>query len=124
MIVKNQYHGLNFWIYNFCFLFVQEVVSLLPSPWCKNFLHSAPAVVVRYMFVHIHQMPFPALRFMANFIAGICYPFFVALQACRGTDLDSGIETDSGPDENMCQKIPVEADFLYAYSTAPGKMNE
>lgn len=51
-------------------------------------------------------------------LAGKPKLFFI--QACRGTDLDSGIETDSGPDENMCQKIPVEADFLYAYSTAPG----
>jgi hypothetical protein len=43
-------------------------------------------------------------------------------QACRGTELDCGIETDSGIDDDMaCQKIPVEADFLYAYSTAPGK---
>lgn len=42
-------------------------------------------------------------------------------QACRGTELDSGVEADSGPDEMMCQKIPVEADFLYAYSTAPGE---
>jgi hypothetical protein len=43
-------------------------------------------------------------------------------QACRGTELDCGIETDSGTDEEMaCQKIPVEADFLYAYSTAPGE---
>nr|XP_056711889.1 caspase-3 [Euleptes europaea] len=51
-------------------------------------------------------------------LAGKPKLFFI--QACRGTDLDSGIETDSGPDENICQKIPVEADFLYAYSTAPG----
>ncbi|XP_076850889.1 LOW QUALITY PROTEIN: caspase-3-like [Brachyhypopomus gauderio] len=39
------------------------------------------------------------------------------MAACRGTDLDAGIETDS-PDGSL--KIPVEADFLYAYSTAPG----
>ncbi|KAM9576220.1 caspase-3 isoform 1-T1 [Trichechus inunguis] len=48
-------------------------------------------------------------------------PKLFIIQACRGTDLDCGIETDSGFDEDMtCQKIPVEADFLYAYSTAPG----
>ncbi|XP_037382298.1 caspase-3 [Talpa occidentalis] len=48
-------------------------------------------------------------------------PKLFIIQACRGTDLDSGIETDSGTDDDMaCHKIPVEADFLYAYSTAPG----
>ncbi|XP_019377451.1 PREDICTED: caspase-3 [Gavialis gangeticus] len=47
-------------------------------------------------------------------------PKLFFIQACRGTDLDPGIETDSGPEERMCQRIPIEADFLYAYSTAPG----
>ncbi|XP_006834493.1 PREDICTED: caspase-3 [Chrysochloris asiatica] len=48
-------------------------------------------------------------------------PKLFIIQACRGTDLDCGIETDSAFDDDMtCQKIPVEADFLYAYSTAPG----
>ncbi|XP_057699483.1 caspase-3a [Corythoichthys intestinalis] len=42
--------------------------------------------------------------------------FFV--QACRGTELDAGIEADGG--EDGVSRIPVEADFLYAYSTAPG----
>ncbi|KAK7929010.1 hypothetical protein WMY93_005405 [Mugilogobius chulae] len=45
-------------------------------------------------------------------------PKLFFIQACRGTDLDAGIETDSPEDETT--RIPVEADFLYAYSTAPG----
>ncbi|KAK2890816.1 hypothetical protein Q8A67_013459 [Cirrhinus molitorella] len=46
-------------------------------------------------------------------------PKLFFIQACRGTDLDSGIEADSSS-EGETQRIPVEADFLYAYSTAPG----
>ncbi|XP_068607397.1 caspase-3a [Brachionichthys hirsutus] len=45
-------------------------------------------------------------------------PKLFFIQACRGTDLDAGIETDGGDDDTT--KIPVEADFLYAFSTAPG----
>ncbi|TSK14754.1 Caspase-7 [Bagarius yarrelli] len=48
-------------------------------------------------------------------------------QACRGSEFDDGIETDSGTphdvpetDANPRHKIPVEADFLFAYSTVPG----
>ncbi|XP_028263182.1 caspase-3a [Parambassis ranga] len=48
-------------------------------------------------------------------------PKLFFIQACRGTELDAGIETgietDSGDDTT---RIPVEADFLYAFSTAPG----
>ncbi|XP_043827307.1 caspase-3 [Dromiciops gliroides] len=48
-------------------------------------------------------------------------PKLFIIQACRGTELDCGVETDSSTDDDItCQKIPVEADFLYAYSTAPG----
>uniref|UniRef100_A0A8C5XFQ9 Caspase-3 n=1 Tax=Microcebus murinus TaxID=30608 RepID=A0A8C5XFQ9_MICMU len=46
-------------------------------------------------------------------------PKLFIIQACRGTELDCGIETDSSADDDIaCQKIPVEVDFLY--STAPG----
>ncbi|XP_070692673.1 caspase-3-like [Pempheris klunzingeri] len=48
-------------------------------------------------------------------------PKLFFIQACRGSDLDSGtgLETDS-VEEQRSDRIPVEADFLYAYSTAPG----
>lgn len=64
--------------------------------------------------------------FIITIIAFFSFIFLLSIllfnkQACRGTELDSGIEADSGPDETVCQKIPVEADFLYAYSTAPGE---
>ncbi|XP_070769009.1 caspase-3-like [Enoplosus armatus] len=48
-------------------------------------------------------------------------PKLFFIQACRGSDLDEGafLETDS-VDQQTSERIPVEADFLYAYSTAPG----
>ncbi|XP_074529960.1 caspase-3-like [Halichoeres trimaculatus] len=46
-------------------------------------------------------------------------PKLFFIQACRGSELDSGVETDSVAEERS-ERIPVEADFLYAYSTAPG----
>ncbi|XP_051514578.1 caspase-3b isoform X2 [Myxocyprinus asiaticus] len=47
-------------------------------------------------------------------------PKLFFIQACRGSELDSGVECDSVSDSEGTQRIPVEADFLYAYSTAPG----
>ncbi|XP_046305873.1 caspase-7 isoform X1 [Marmota monax] len=51
-------------------------------------------------------------------------PKLFFIQACRGTELDDGIQADSGPindtDASPRHKIPVEADFLFAYSTVPG----
>ncbi|PKU35162.1 caspase-7 isoform x2 [Limosa lapponica baueri] len=53
-------------------------------------------------------------------------PKLFFIQACRGSEFDEGIQTDSGPandtletDANPRYKIPVEADFLFAYSTVP-----
>uniref|UniRef100_A0AAQ6IAZ9 Caspase-3 n=1 Tax=Anabas testudineus TaxID=64144 RepID=A0AAQ6IAZ9_ANATE len=63
------------------------------------------------------------LKFLTSLFRGdrckslVGKPKLFFIQACRGTDLDAGIETDSS-DETT--KIPVEADFLYAFSTAPG----
>ncbi|CAN9514668.1 unnamed protein product [Ophioblennius macclurei] len=55
-------------------------------------------------------------------------PKLFFIQACRGSELDDGaeVETDSAMvetdsvSEQSSERIPVEADFLYAYSTAPG----
>ncbi|XP_071313156.1 caspase-3-like [Trachinotus anak] len=48
-------------------------------------------------------------------------PKLFFIQACRGSALDDGalVEADSVGDQTS-ERIPVEADFLYAYSTAPG----
>ncbi|NP_001091272.1 caspase 7 S homeolog [Xenopus laevis] len=54
-------------------------------------------------------------------------PKLFFIQACRGCEFDDGLEADAGPanetletDANPRHKIPVEADFLFAYSTVPG----
>ncbi|XP_056455809.1 caspase-3-like isoform X2 [Gadus chalcogrammus] len=49
----------------------------------------------------------------------VAKPKLFFIQACRGCCLDDGIQTDSSSDESL-DRIPVEADFLYAHSTAPG----
>jgi len=45
-------------------------------------------------------------------------------KACRGNELDSGMEaieaSDATAESRTPQRIPIEADFLYAYSTTPG----
>ncbi|XP_078499976.1 caspase-7-like [Lissotriton helveticus] len=54
-------------------------------------------------------------------------PKLFFIQACRGQQLDTGIEADAASDSDSEEdetspknKIPVEADFLLAYSTVEG----
>lgn len=48
-------------------------------------------------------------------------PKLFIFQACRGNELDSGVEVaDATGEPAPAQRIPIEADFLYAYSTTPG----
>ncbi|XP_030594929.1 caspase-3-like [Archocentrus centrarchus] len=47
-------------------------------------------------------------------------PKLFFIQACRGSTLDDGVIEVDAATEQSSEKIPVEADFLYAYSTAPG----
>uniref|UniRef100_A0A2K6QQ66 Caspase-3 n=1 Tax=Rhinopithecus roxellana TaxID=61622 RepID=A0A2K6QQ66_RHIRO len=64
------------------------------------------------------------LKKITSFFRGNCCrsltgkPKLFIIQACCGTELNCGIETDSAVEDDMvCHKIPVEANFLYAYST-------
>ncbi|KAJ8005859.1 hypothetical protein DPEC_G00122290 [Dallia pectoralis] len=65
------------------------------------------------------------LKKLTSYFNGNCCKTLVGkpklffIQACRGSERDDGIETDSVAEESS-DRIPVEADFLYAYSTAPG----
>jgi len=49
------------------------------------------------------------------------------LQACRGNELDDGVSVYShdatAEQPSPAQRIPVEADYLYAYSTVAGLYN-
>ncbi|CAL1614289.1 unnamed protein product [Knipowitschia caucasica] len=49
-------------------------------------------------------------------------PKLFFIQACRGKKLDEGVILKGVGEANgpLQQKIPVEADFFYAYATAPG----
>ena len=43
------------------------------------------------------------------------------MQACRGTALDEGtMVTHDAKEDDKTYRIPLEADFLYCYSTVPG----
>uniref|UniRef100_A0A8C4R7E8 Caspase 7 n=1 Tax=Eptatretus burgeri TaxID=7764 RepID=A0A8C4R7E8_EPTBU len=48
-------------------------------------------------------------------------PKIFIIQACRGQEFDDGIQTDAVSQPNVAfSTIPVEADFLYCYSTVHG----
>ncbi|XP_077466182.1 caspase-3-like [Stigmatopora argus] len=58
--------------------------------------------------------------FKGHYCSGLVgKPKLFFIQACRGAQLDDGIEADSIVAKTS-DKLPLEADFLYAYSTAPG----
>ena len=49
-------------------------------------------------------------------------PKLFLIQACRGDKFEDGVFLPYSveSDDSSAQRIPVEADFLYAYSTVPG----
>ncbi|XP_004681050.1 PREDICTED: caspase-7 [Condylura cristata] len=49
-------------------------------------------------------------------------PKLFFIQACQGNEFDDGVQADSASetDSEHQYKVPVEADFLFAYSTVPG----
>ncbi|KAK7113262.1 hypothetical protein V1264_012576 [Littorina saxatilis] len=74
--------------------------------------------------IQVDRLVAPFKGHRCRTLAGKPKIFFI--QACRGTQLDDGVEvTDSkgmGPEdmEVEIRRIPTEADFLMAYSVVPG----
>lgn len=86
------------------------------SYWMEIKFNNPPLLNVSWIYMTL---------FMHNMFSSLWF------QACRGSEFDDGIQTDSGPsndnletDANPRYKIPVEADFLFAYSTVPGMVAE
>ena len=49
----------------------------------------------------------------------------MSLQACRGHDLDDGVEVDSGDDvTDLSQELWVPVDTAVMYATAPGERED
>ncbi|KAH9518589.1 Caspase-7 [Bulinus truncatus] len=71
--------------------------------------------------ISIDQLVFPFKGHRCKSLAGKPKIFFI--QACRGTELDPGVEIleemETEMDEEV-RRIPTEADFLMAYSVVPG----
>ncbi|KAK0043784.1 caspase-3 [Biomphalaria pfeifferi] len=71
--------------------------------------------------VQVEQMVAPFKGHKCLSLAG--KPKIFLIQACRGTELDPGVEVPDGMDiemEEEVRRIPTEADFLMAYSVVPG----
>jgi len=51
-----------------------------------------------------------------------CVFIYYVCKACRGAKLDEGVNVaDDRKDKKLqIRRIPVEADFLYMFSSAPG----
>ncbi|KAI8797529.1 caspase-3 [Biomphalaria glabrata] len=71
--------------------------------------------------VQVEQMVAPFKGHKCLSLAG--KPKIFLIQACRGTELDPGVEVPDGMEiemEEEVRRIPTEADFLMAYSVVPG----
>ncbi|XP_020777763.2 caspase-3-like [Boleophthalmus pectinirostris] len=47
-------------------------------------------------------------------------PKLFFIDTCQGSKVDRGVDVVDGAEGPTVRRIPVEADFLYAYATAPG----
>jgi hypothetical protein len=67
--------------------------------------------------IHIDNLVSP----IKSCVSLVGKPKIFLFQACRGNELDSGIQADAVGDTGSERIVlPLEADFLYAYSTVPG----
>ena len=79
------------------------------------------------VYVILHNLIFYSCHFFNALFSFYCF------QACRGENFDPGVvldhglksdadlDSDSDDEEEYIHKLPREADFLYYYSTVPGR---
>jgi len=75
--------------------------------------------------LHSRDKTYPTKELWSHFTGDKCHtlrgkPKLFFIQACRGTAVDSGVPMDETDGYSMSYMIPIQADFLIAYSTSEG----
>ncbi len=109
-------------VYNICFLGKTEYRCSFTT-MTHRILPILHDVIIQVVWIHFIYKLHLVKTYLCLYIWCFCLP----CQACRGTRFDVGAlvaEDEDSPDaisepDNL-RKIPVEADFLMAYSVVPG----
>ncbi|CAL8268061.1 unnamed protein product [Boreogadus saida] len=130
--VESTFRGLGYEIRRKDNLTVGEMVELLTTVSEENHRNSASFVCVLMSYGGKGTIygtdSFVEVKTLTEIFCGgdpgkcktlVAKPKLFFIQASRGEEMDFGSQTDDD-DASDKFKIPVQADFLFAYSTAPG----